>query len=179
EGHEFAEVRVPPPRVVHAAAPVVLLNGVNLAEDRPMHAVVDWRGVAPAEDDALSARPERVGTVEERCGEVEHPCERARVATRKAGPEPDQPEQRRNQHEGEEHVEDELTVRPSGIAARRVPVRGRQRTEQRVELPPRFLQFVANALPDLAVAHVEPSAAFKSARTTARPIRSISTSGSG
>jgi alkylation response protein AidB-like acyl-CoA dehydrogenase len=48
----------------------------------------------------------------------------------------------------------ELAVRPSGIAARGVPVRGRQRVEQRVELAPRLLQFVANALPDLAVTHV-------------------------
>ena len=66
-----------------------------------MHAVVDRPGVPPAQDDGLSARPVRVGTVEERCGEVEHPCERAGVTTRKAGPEPDQPEQRRNQHEGD------------------------------------------------------------------------------
>src|SRR5215472_4735239 len=81
EGHEFAKVRVPPPRVIHAAAPVVLLNGVNLAEDRAMHAVIDRPGMPLAEDDGLSARPERVGTVEERCGEVDHPRERAGVTT--------------------------------------------------------------------------------------------------
>src|SRR5215471_16241500 len=76
-------------------------------------------------------------------------------------------------------MEDELTVRPSGIAARCVPVRCRQRTQQPVKLPPRFLQFVANALPDLAVAHVEPSAAFKSAGTTASPITRMGHLGKG
>jgi hypothetical protein len=68
EGHELAEVRVPPHRVVHAAAPVVVVNGVNLVENRPVHAIVDRRGAPPAEDDGLSARPERVDSVEERGG---------------------------------------------------------------------------------------------------------------
>src|SRR5262249_23891394 len=72
-------------------------------------------------------------------------------------------------------MEDELSVRPSGIAARGVPVPGRHRTEERGKLPPRFLQFVAHALPDLAVTHVEPSAAFKRAGATACPIRRMDT----
>src|SRR5215831_9896119 len=93
EGHEFAEVRVPPPRVVHAAAPVVVHNGVHLPEDRSVHAVVDRLSATPAEDGGLSTRPECVDPVEERCREIEYPCKRARVSIRKAGPEPDQPEQ--------------------------------------------------------------------------------------
>src|SRR5262249_58405449 len=131
------------------AAPVVFHNGVHLPEDRSVHAVVDRPGATLAEDGGLTTRPERVHPVEERCREGEHPCERARVPIRKTGPEPDQPEQRRDQHEGEEHVEDELAVRPSGIVARGGPSPRRQRVGARWELAPRLLPFVGEWPPHL------------------------------
>lgn len=113
--HVLVEERVPAMRVIHAALPLIRRDALGQAQDTPISLIEELAQRLPIEDSAGDARAKSVDGVEQACAGIEDGRESLRIDRRQASQKTHEWDKHWDQQKSEGHMEQYLTVRPTGI----------------------------------------------------------------